>query len=690
LTLAAPAALLFAVVSLLLSAIVPRTGFRDASLGWMARTALIAGEVVLTCLLGLAVSALALLYDALAARFPRRRTAIRFVALAVAWFVTFAYLSSWALFATFGSFLDARSLSFALSSAKLLVKHVLATNPILLSLLPLVALAIVLAARQALIRLKGRAPIRSVEVLAGTVAALGLVFVLVGELGPAESHTLVKDAVLGTKLSLGGAYRTARTHRSGPLTHLLLLRGRNSVAALVTDDVAGQRVHPVYKKQVRLDDWVRSIDPAAIKRWNVVLVLFDSAQPSVLRSLGGTVDVMPALDRLAESSLRFSMYAQASHSNYADPAVVSSHYPLRDPEHHKYPTSPPYPRVLVYDILKKLGWRTAVVSSQNEHWGQMHEYLNTGSLDHFFHAESLKTATIPEADPGFADWAKAWGYSGKIDDRETIDEAIRFIDRGGDQPFFMYVNLQNSHFPYHTPEGHPRPFQPDTIDFPYSFGNYPEDKVEIVKNRWRNSLRYVDGQIARLVNHITQKGLMDRTLFAIGADNGEAFYEHGIVCHAGTLFDESVRVPVVMHGPGFAPGTYPGLSQALDIVPTVLGRLGLPPHPSFQGTDLLSTEVDPSRAAYIVAQTPKADQLAMVRDGYKVIYDYWFDTYLLFDITRDPGEKHDLAAAETGRLRVMANELRAWEKAQLHYYSSSELMKTSYPPLLAVMPAAGR
>lgn len=684
-TLGAPIGLVLALASLALLSAMSRTAFRDRSFGWVERLELLSGELFLGCVLGLVIGALAAGWTRATSRVPSWRGALGVTALAVAWFFTFAYAASWGLFWAFGSFLDSSSLSFALSSGKLLVKHVLETNPVLLLLLPASALGVVLLARRGLRTLSLRnAPLPGSRAALLAVAVLSLVATGFGEFGPGQSHVMVRDPAIGLRLSLGRAYRTARTHRGGPLSHLLLVpsSGSQAGAALTTDDLTGRHLRIVRRPQVGLDAWAASLDRNALKRWNVILVLYDSAQPSVLRAFGGKHDVMPVVDRLAERSRRFSMYAQASHSNYADPAVLSSHYPLREPEHHSYPRSPPYPRVLIYDVLKKLGWRTGLVSSQNEHWGSMHSYLDTGGLDHFFHAESLKSAAIPDGDPGFADWAKSWGYSGKIDDRDTIDEAIRFIGNPGSQPFFLYVNLQNSHFPYRTPDGSERPFQPDTIDFPYAFGNYPREKVDIVKNRWRNSLRYVDGQIGRLVSHLERTGQLDSTLLVLGADNGEAFYEHDIVCHAGSLFEESVRVPVIIHGPGVEAGTYQGLAQAVDIVPTVLGRLGLPPHPSFQGFDLIGGTMDRSRSVYVVAQTPKADQLAMVRDGWKIIYDYWYEAYLLFDLVHDPGETRDLAQEERGRLRVMAEELRAWERVQLEYYRTPELMRTTYPPVV--------
>jgi arylsulfatase A-like enzyme len=682
-------ALAFAAVSLGLPFFFQRAALRDPAFGWAERASLAGGELALACAVGFAAAGLISITDRARARFSEHERLIAALSVGVAWFLTFAYASSWSLFWSFGSFLDSDSLFFFLSTGKLLVKHVLDTNPVLLVLLPLVALGVVLAARRGLVGFARRAtaPLqKSLTISAVVIAVLSTLGAAWGSVVPAESFELVRDQTLGTRLPLGRAYRTARAHRGGPLSHLFFaaVSPPGSGPELVADNLERRHVQIVRKKQLPLSSWVKGLDRGKLRPHNVVLVLFDSAQPTVLRSLGGTVEVMPRVEELSKRSLRFSMYAQASHSNYADPAVLSSHYPLRDPRHHDYPPSPPYPRVLIFDVLKQLGYRTGLVSSQNEHWGNMHNFFSTGGLDHFFHSESVPGATVPEADPGFASWTKRWGRSGKIDDRETIDEAIRFVSATpADKPFFLYVNLQNSHFPYHTPQDFPRRFQPEEIDFPYAFGNYPREKVEIVRNRWRNSLSYVDFQIGRLLQHLERRGLLERTLLVIGADNGEAFYEHETVCHAGPIFDESVRVPLILHGPGVEPRTYPGLSQAVDIVPTVLGLLGLPPHPSFQGLDLLHAENVRSRSVHVVVQTPKAHQIALVRDRWKLIYDYWYDAYLLFDLARDPGEAHDRARDETGRLRVMATELRAWERAQLEYYASAELMRTTYPPVLS-------
>ncbi len=99
---------------------------------------------------------------------------------------------------------------------------------------------------------------------------------------------------------------------------------------------------------------------------------------------------MPTIDALARESRVFTnAYIQASHSNYADLVPLSSQYPLRSPQMYEYPPNPTYPRVLIYDVLKALGYKTAIFSSQNERWGGMINFHRQSSLDRFFDAETF-------------------------------------------------------------------------------------------------------------------------------------------------------------------------------------------------------------------------------------------------------------------------------------------------------------
>ena len=111
-------------------------------------------------------------------------------------------------------------------------------------------------------------------------------------------------------------------------------------------------------------------------------------------------------------------------------------------------------------------------------------------------------------DTGFAEWVKETKGAGSVDDRYTVDEAIKWLDTVAGQPFFLHMNLQSSHLPYVVPDDFPRRFSPKTIDFAIMWGKFPIDKVDIVKGRYADSLYYEDTQIARLFEYLKSRGLV--------------------------------------------------------------------------------------------------------------------------------------------------------------------------------------
>jgi arylsulfatase A-like enzyme len=177
--------------------------------------------------------------------------------------------------------------------------------------------------------------------------------------------------------------------------------------------------------------------------------------------------------------------------------------------------------------------------------------------------------------------------------------------------------------------------------------------------------------------------LWDDTIVVVTSDHGQAFYEHGFASHASAIFDEVMRVPLLIRAPKLSAGRENRLAQHVDIAPSVLGILGLPIHPSFQGIDLLNSVPDPNRSAYMVAQTPLAYQYGIVRSENKLIYDEHQGRYLLYDLTADPGEHADLAPSRPEIVRVLAQRLHTWRTLQIEYYGDPRLQLKEYPPILA-------
>lgn len=445
------------------------------------------------------------------------------------------------------------------------------------------------------------------------------------------------------------------------------------------------KLHAIHRPQISVEQYLVQINQSRLRRWNVIVLLVESLRPDQLRAFGGERTVMPNIEQIAGSSCVYlNAYTQASHSDYADMCPLSSQYPLRSAKfHHYYPRQPLYPRVLIYDVLKAIGYRTAIISSQDERWGNMLNYLDTGSLDYILHAANYDGPTyVASEDTGFSRWAQRNKKSGKIDDAITVTEAIRWIEGDRERPFFLYINLQNSHIPYVTPDGFPRRFGPKTRDFPISFGYYAQDKIQAVKDLYGDSLAYVDAQIGRLFECLKRQCQWDRTVIVISGDTGQAFYEHGFAAHASQVYNEVMRVPLLIRAPDLAPRRDDRLVEHVDVPPTVLYLLGMPPHPGFQGHNVAGEEIESPAVAFMMAQTPLANQAAVVCQDFKLIYDCRSRRFHLYDLERDPLEQTDLAEelpAVTGKL---ARLLKTWSLAQLEYYSTPRLYHNFYPPVL--------
>jgi len=204
----------------------------------------------------------------------------------------------------------------------------------------------------------------------------------------------------------------------------------------------------------------------------------------------------------------------------------------------------------------------------------------------------------------------------------------------------------------------------------------------MAKDIYADSLAYVDMQLDRLFQHLKHRRLWDKTIIVVTGDHGQAFYEHGFSAHAGEIYNEVMKVPLLVRAPENVAGIDERLAQHADIAPTILHLLGLPTHPSFQGSSLLNPEANPAKSVYLVAQTPQAHQVGVVRSHHKLIYDEWRQRYQLFDLVNDPAEKIDIAQQNQRLTKELAARLQTWRKLQMDYYADKALHTREYPPIL--------
>jgi len=333
-----------------------------------------------------------------------------------------------------------------------------------------------------------------------------------GEATFAQDTSPIPTGPGGSVGDVAQAYIMDRDEHTDPLAHLLAR----------FDQWKEEEAIPHLKLTVAVDtaavvslkQYLADTSAVQIHRRNVVALEVESRRSDQLQVDGGKRVVMPNVEVMArDSRVYLDAVTTATHSNYAAPVPLSGQYPLRSPVEYIYPPRPPYPRVLIYDILKQVGYHTAIMSSQNELWGGMYYFLNTGSIDHFLHSETFQgPAYTPRADFGFAHFVAAYKRAGVIDDRYTVDEAIKWLDslyvrNRSQKPFFMYMNLQSSHVPYQRPSEFLLRFGSGRVSFAIGFGKFPPDSAAAVLGMYDNSLAYADAQIGRLIQHLQARAV---------------------------------------------------------------------------------------------------------------------------------------------------------------------------------------
>jgi arylsulfatase A-like enzyme len=403
---------------------------------------------------------------------------------------------------------------------------------------------------------------------------------------------------------------------------------------------------------------------------------------------------MPNLNRLARKGLLWShAYSTSTHSDYSDVCIVSSLFPLRTRYHHYYSRTDPWPKTLIYDLLRPLGYATAIISSQNEGWGAMDKFLESSGLDLLLDSERSRASThISDRDIGLALEIRTGALrAGKLDDSVTTDLAIGWVSeqiRRG-KPFFLSMNFQNAHFPYELFPDTERPFQPGTIDFPASFLSYPLEKTEIVRNAYFNAQFETDLQIGRFLEALEKHKILDNVILVVYGENGEAFHEKGLVTHAQDPIESAVRVACVFYGPRFfRPGIEEYPFSLIDIVPTVLGQAGFSVHPNFQGIDCLSLLRPPTgkRLLFIHNENALTRTDSVILGGrWKYVQNRKTREEFLYDLHEDPSERASVLNWNSRIADKLRNVYDTWRCRQLSYYENPAYFQRYYPPLPPVL-----
>jgi arylsulfatase A-like enzyme len=176
-----------------------------------------------------------------------------------------------------------------------------------------------------------------------------------------------------------------------------------------------------------------------------------------------------------------------------------------------------------------------------------------------------------------------------------------------------------------------------------------ESGVPGLMEKYDYEIAFVDLWVGKLLKALDELHLSERTAIVVMADHGEAWNEHKVLFHGQDLFDEQLRIPLIIAVPGRPPLVSDDPVAAVDLGPTLVDLVGAPVPPSFRGRSLVprlgGRELPPApifgELMYNHAWPHHAAM--MIDDGKKLIHRISDRRWELYDLGRDPGEKRNLA-----------------------------------------------
>jgi arylsulfatase A-like enzyme len=254
----------------------------------------------------------------------------------------------------------------------------------------------------------------------------------------------------------------------------------------------------------------------------------------------------------------------------------------------------------------------------------------------------------------------------------TVERARAFVERQAGPGFFLFLHTYEVHHPYSPDPGDLAPFRGDyrgplpdliTVDLLRQINSGmrrvdDRDRQHIV-DTYDAEIRSMDRAFGALVGFLKARKLYDAALVVLTSDHGEEFNEHGRMgWHSHTLYDELLRVPLLIKLPGgrLAGATIESTARHTDLAPTVLHALGIPVPAAFCGRDLFAPGPAPAGAddvwsALDVKEPSEAWSLRTPE--WKLVENR------LYDLRHDPGEHTDVASAHSDVARRLAARRQA-------------------------------
>lgn len=367
------------------------------------------------------------------------------------------------------------------------------------------------------------------------------------------------------------------------------------------------------------------------KKLNILVVSIDTLRADHLGCYGYARPTSPNIDAFAAKAAVFEN--AHSSASWTLPSFASLFTSLYSTSHGcwKVDSRLESEHDTLAEHLRDAGWDTSLIVPHVFLSGQY------GLQQGFVHIDDTLVRTASESNK-------------VISSPAMTEKSIAWLERKhqspDDSPFFLWVHYFDPHDEYLPHAGYSEQFglQSD-IDL------------------YDGEIRWVDEHVARLLKRVDELYGLDQTVVAIVADHGEEFGEHGFQRHGYTLYQEAVRIPLIVHVPGHAARRVSDLVSNIDFMPTLLEVAGVPPRGLQQGRSLMpllrGESLPPRGALSEVRWHDDQDMRCWREESWKLHEDrsHGKERDELYDLAADPRETTNLLATRQDALTVLRESL---------------------------------
>ncbi len=377
---------------------------------------------------------------------------------------------------------------------------------------------------------------------------------------------------------------------------------------------------------------------------NVVVILIDTLRADHMGFMGYERKTSPNIDALAAESIIFEdAYATAPHTPRSIPCLFYGRYASHikwNGAQYNFPKVRPE-NLSMFEILQEAGWKNYGFSS--------HFYFEEkrGMWQGFEAWDNEGAGTIAESNDDIASprtWAKT---------EPKLAELAAASKQEGAAPFGIFLHLFEPHSRW---IGHEE----------YDFGKGDSPRERHINN-YDSEIAYVDAYVGKVVAKLNELGIYDDTVIILTSDHGEAFQDHGLFFHGQNLYDEVIKVPLLIRVPGWTPRRVEGPISLIDVAPTYLDLVNLSSPQEFEGQSLVAAMLGkapvPDRPVFseLLPYTSwKEHHKVVIQGDLKYIRVLTAGTQELYDLSKDPGEQKDLSRTNKEDVEKMRAKLDAW------------------------------